>query len=73
MSELLPEELCAAVCFCGSHQDASAHYKKLMDFITANRLRVTGFSKEVTIVDFGLTNDPEQFVTEIQIPVSADR
>ncbi|WP_256379624.1 hypothetical protein [Bifidobacterium angulatum] len=29
----------------------------------------TGFSREVTLIDNGLTSDPRQFVTEIGIPV----
>ena len=28
-----------------------------------------GFSREITLIDYGLTNDTEKFVTEITIPV----
>ena len=47
-----------------------AAIKFLMDYIRKNHLKVTGFSREITIVDYGLTNDMEQFVTEIRIPVA---
>lgn len=68
--EELPGETCAALRFCGSHKDAPAYYKKLMDYIQANGYQITGFSKELTLIDFGLTSDPGQFVTEIQIPIA---
>ena len=67
--EELPEEACAAVCFCGSHKDAPAYYEKLSKYIEENHLEIAGFSKEITMVDYGITNDMSQFVTEIQIPV----
>lgn len=69
-SEELPSETCITICFCGSHQDAPAYYQKLADYQKKHHLQITGFSKEITMIDFGLTNDPTQFVTEIQIPVA---
>ena len=30
-----------------------------------------GFAREITLIDYGVTSDPEQFVTEIIIPVSS--
>lgn len=69
MLEELPEETCAAVCFCGSHKDAPAYYQKLSEYIEENHLEIAGFSKEITMVDYGITSDMSQFVTEIQIPV----
>ena len=69
MLEELPEETCAAVCFCGSHKDAPAYYEKLSKYIEENHLEIAGFSKEITMVDYGITNDMSQFVTEIQISV----
>lgn len=67
--EELPGETCAAIRFCGGHKDAPAYYKKLMDYIEEKGYQITGFSKELTLIDFGLTCDPDQFVTEIQIPI----
>ena len=34
-----------------------------------HKLVATGFSREITLIDNGLTDDPEKFVTEIRIPV----
>ena len=43
--------------------------RRLMDYIRANGLQPAGFSREITLIDYGLTNDTEKFVTEITIPV----
>lgn len=69
MWEELPKEQCVTICFCGSHKDAAGYYKKLTDYIEKQSLEIAGFSKEITMIDFGLTSDTSQFVTEIQIPV----
>lgn len=69
--EELPSETCATIRFQGSHMDASAYYERLCGYIEEQGWRINGFSKEVTLIDFGFTNDPGQFVTEIQIPVDA--
>ena len=45
-----------------SHEDAIAYMKE-------HKLVATGFSREITLIDNGLTDDPEKFVTEIRIPV----
>ena len=64
-----PETLCGRLRFRGSHLDAPEHYKKLLDYIAKERMQIVGFSREVTLIDFGVTNDTEKFVTEICIPV----
>lgn len=66
----LPETLCARLRFRGSHAEARAQYRKLLNFIEKRQMRITGFSREITLIDYGITNDPEKFVTEICIPVS---
>lgn len=69
----LPPETCVTLRFRGSHQEAPAYYQKLASFIAEHQLQITGFSKEITLIDYGLTNDTDKFVTEIQIPVSNSR
>ncbi len=64
-----PEELCASVCFCGSHKEADVHYQKLMEYIERYEMEIAGFSREITMIDYGITNDTEKFVTEIRIPI----
>ena len=68
--EELQEETCVTLRFCGCHKDAVAQYEKLNDFIVAQKLCITGFSKEITMIDYGITDDPNKFVTEIQIPIT---
>lgn len=65
----LPESTCITVRFRGSHKEAPEQYQKLIDFIIDNNMQITGFSSEVTMIDYGYTNDTDKFVTEIQIPV----
>ena len=60
---------CVSVRFRGSHKEAPAQYEKLMNYIQEHNLKVAGFSREITMIDYGLTNDTEKFVTEISIPV----
>ena len=33
------------------------------------KLEITGFSREITLIDYGITGDTDKFVSEIQIPV----
>lgn len=65
----LPETPCVSIRFRGSHKEAPAQYEKLMHYIQEHQLKVAGFSREITMIDYGLTNDTEKFVTEISIPV----
>lgn len=65
----LPQTLCVCVRFRGSHPQAPAQYARLMAYIRQNALVVSGFSREITIIDYGMTGDTEKFITEIKIPV----
>lgn len=66
----LPAITSVSVRFCGSHSEAAVYYQKLMDYIHGNHLEITGFSREITMIDYGITNDTDKFVTEILIPVA---
>lgn len=65
----LPETLCVRLRFRGSHADAPEQYKKLLNYIEKHQMQIVGFSREITLIDYGITNDTEKFVTEICIPV----
>lgn len=65
---MLPSETCMTVRFQGGHENAPGYYEKLLDRIAKKRYDICGFSKEITMIDYGLTNDAAKFVTEIQIP-----
>ena len=67
--EELPAETCVTIRFCGSRSDAPGKYRMLADYMEEHQLQIVGFSREITLIDYGLTSNKEQFVTEIQIPV----
>lgn len=68
-TDILPETLCVRLRFRGSHTEASKQYKKLLAYIEKHQLQIVGFSREMTLIDYGVTDDPDKFVTEICIPV----
>lgn len=68
----LPETLCVRLRFRGSHSEAPVQYKKLLNYIQKHQMQIVGFSREVTLIDYGITNDTEKFVTEICIPVKCE-
>ena len=55
--------------FRGSHLQSPEQYARLLAYTEAHGLTPAGFSREITLADYGLTSDPEKFVTEITIPV----
>ena len=65
----LPETSCVTVRFRGSHPEALEQYARLMAYIGAHSLSACGFSREITLIDYSVTDDPNQFITEISIPV----
>lgn len=67
-TEIWPPLTCACLRFCGSHKDAPVHYATLLDFLDIHHFNLSGFSREITLIDDGITSDTSQFVTEIQIP-----
>ena len=40
-----------------------------MQFIREEGYTAAGFSREITVIDYGFTTDTEKFVTEIMIPL----
>lgn len=69
--QTLPEGECVCVRFCGGHSGAAVYYEKLAAYIRERHMEISGCSREITMIDDGMTADPEQFVTEIRIPVRA--
>lgn len=65
----LPASLCACVRFRGHHAESPAQYRRLMQFIREESYTAAGFSREITVIDYGFTTDTEKFVTEIMIPL----
>ena len=68
-SEIIPKEKCVSIRYCGTHKDSKKYYEKLCAYIEEKNLQISGFSKEITMIDYSLSNKEEQFVTEISIPI----
>lgn len=60
---------CCVVRFRGLHADSPAYYERLVRYINENGFKIDGFSREITMVDYGLTSDETKFLTEIAVPV----
>ncbi len=67
--EILPKQHCLTLKFRGTHKDAYKYYEKMIAYIKGQNLEIIGFSREITMVDYSLSNNEEQFITEIQIPI----
>lgn len=65
----LPETYCVRLRFHGSHLEALEQYKKVLDYIHEHKMKITSFSREITLIDYGVSNDVNKFVTEISVPV----
>ena len=70
-TQLFPAGNCLSVRFRGSHMQAPSQYEKLLSYIQENNLQISGFSREITLIDNGITDDPSKFVTEIRIPIAS--
>lgn len=69
-AENIPATLCASIRFRGSHGEAPEQYRKLTGYLAKHKLDICGFSREITMIDYGITDNTEKFVTEISIPVA---
>lgn len=63
---------CVSIRFSGSHTEAPLYYKKLREFMKQNGLSPAGFSREITLIDYGLTGDTSKFATKISVPVKPE-
>ena len=68
--EQLPAGRCAVVRFRGSHAEAPAHYARLTEYLRENGLELAGPSREITLIDNCISDDPDTYVTEIRVPVA---
>lgn len=68
----IPEITWAIVRFHGSHEQAPGFYEKLLSYFKDEGLAPESFALEMTLIDYGLTHDQSQFITEIQIPLNPD-
>ncbi|AZV42875.1 GntR family transcriptional regulator [Peribacillus asahii] len=48
--------------------DAAAYYKKLLTHMKKYNYELIDDSIEITLIDYGITNDKDKYVTEILLP-----
>lgn len=65
--KFLPKDKYISIRFVGTHDDAAPYYRKLLDYIEHKGYQLYEDALEITYIDYGLTDDPSQFVTEIQM------
>ncbi|MBP2637006.1 MAG: ydfL [Firmicutes bacterium] len=54
--------------FKGSHMDAAKYYKKLLTYMKTQHYELIGDSIEIALIDYGITNDIDKYITEILLP-----
>lgn len=65
---VLSEGSYATVQYQGTHEEALPYYTLLLNYLKDSGFQIKGDSVEITIIDTGITNDCDKFVTELQIP-----
>ena len=59
--------------FAGGHELAAPAWERLFERMDALGLAPGGPALEITMIDYGLTNDTSEFLTEIQLPVKRQK
>jgi effector-binding domain-containing protein len=54
--------------FKGTHIESAHYYKKLITYMKKHHYKLIGDSIEITLIDQGITNDRDKYVTEILLP-----
>lgn len=68
-SDEIKEGIFACVYHNGPYEETDETYKKLMKYIDQEGYEVDGDAIEIALIDWSVTENPEEQVTEIQIPV----
>lgn len=59
-----------SITFHGHHNSSKPYYEMLLQYMQQNNYEPTFFSREITLIDEGLTKDKSQHLTQIEIPVT---
>lgn len=68
-SDEIKEGLYACSYHHGPYEETDATYKELLAYIDQEGYEVSGDAIEIGLIDWSVTENPEEQVTEIQIPV----
>ena len=67
-STIIPARDYLRIRFKGTHEDASRYYKKMLAYMNKHNYQLLDDSIEITLIDYGITNDTDKYVTEILLP-----
>lgn len=68
-SDEIKEGMFACVYHHGPYEETDETYKKLMKYIDQEGYKIDGDAIEIALIDWSVTENPDEQVTEIQIPV----
>ncbi|WP_243735345.1 MerR family transcriptional regulator [Paenibacillus turpanensis] len=68
--DTFPKGRYASISFRASHHNSAPYYGILLEYMKANGFEMKGDAIERTIIDHYISNRPEDYLTEIQIPVT---
>ncbi|EXY08341.1 MULTISPECIES: MerR family transcriptional regulator [Bacillus cereus group] len=68
-SDEIKEGMFACVYHHGPYEETDETYKKLMKYIDQEGYEISGDAIEIALIDWSVTEEPEEQVTEIQIPI----
>lgn len=58
--------------FHGTHDTAANQYSILMDYCQKHNFKINGPAVETALIDYGISDDIEKYITEIRIPIEDD-
>lgn len=68
--EIIPEGYFLTIVFKGKYDESYKYYNILKKYIAENNLTVTGDIHEIYHIEIHITENEDEFITEIQIPVA---
>ncbi|MBW6411846.1 MerR family transcriptional regulator [Clostridium weizhouense] len=70
LTKVLPKGIYVTIRFNGTHKCSPVYYDKILKYIEEKGYTIIDDSVEITLIDFGLTTEKSEFVTEIQILIN---
>lgn len=68
--KILPKGVYVTIRFNGTHKSSPEYYDEVLKYIEEKGYKISDDSIEITLIDFGLTTEKSEFVTEIQILIN---
>ncbi|GAA0722513.1 MerR family transcriptional regulator [Clostridium malenominatum] len=68
--KVLPQGAYVTIRFNGTHNSSPVYYDKLLKYIEEKGYTIMEDSIEITLIDYGLTTEKSEFITEIQILIN---